>query len=355
VTRRRTVIGLLAAGAVAAGTGAGLRAAQASGGDEDDSTGAGTYPTAAIVRGDLAGSTATSGTLRFADEQKVQSAQDGIVTALPAAGSVVTVGRQLYAVDNVSVFLLRGSKPAWRDLTIGMDDGPDVKQLEVNLRSLGYLHRTPDRKFTWATATAIEKWQNARGLERTGRLPLGAVVFTRADLRIGTVTAQVGGRASTGTELFAATSTTQIVEANLKLADQKLAAAGAKVSLRLPDGAKTTGRISSIGTPAEKQGASGNREMVIPVEITLDHPAVAKDFQEASVTVSIPSAIRKNVLSVPVSALLAIDPQGFGVEVAGGDGTTRRVPVTAGLFAAGRVEISGPGIQAGQRVVVPRR
>ena len=36
------------------------------------------------------------------------------------------------------------------------------------------------------------------------------------------------------------------------------------------------------------------------------------------------------------------------------DGTTRKVPVTVGLFAGGRVEVSGEGISEGQRVVVPQ-
>jgi hypothetical protein len=59
------------------------------------------------------------------------------------------------------------------------------------------------------------------------------------------------------------------------------------------------------------------------------------------------------VLSVPVEALLALSGDRFGVEVLQADGTTKRMPVTTGLFAAGRVEVSGDGISAGQKVVVP--
>jgi hypothetical protein len=36
------------------------------------------------------------------------------------------------------------------------------------------------------------------------------------------------------------------------------------------------------------------------------------------------------------------------------DGTTRKIPVTTGLFAGGQVEISGRDVEEGQRVVVPR-
>jgi len=43
-----------------------------------------------------------------------------------------------------------------------------------------------------------------------------------------------------------------------------------------------------------------------------------------------------------------------GVELGESGGTTRKVPVTIGLFAGGRVEISGKDISEGQRVVVPQ-
>ena len=69
----------------------------------------------------------------------------------------------------------------------------------------------------------------------------------------------------------------------------------------------------------------------------------------------LPSEKRENVLSVPVGALVALSPEQFGVEVVQADNTTQRVPVTTGLFAAGRVEISGEGLAEGQRVVVPQR
>ena len=56
-----------------------------------------------------------------------------------------------------------------------------------------------------------------------------------------------------------------------------------------------------------------------------------------------------------MGALVALSPEQFGVEVVQDDNTTTRIPVTTGLFAAGRVEISGEGLAEGQRVVVPQR
>ncbi|MFC2557747.1 MAG: peptidoglycan-binding protein, partial [Pauljensenia sp.] len=77
--------------------------------------------------------------------------------------------------------------------------------------------------------------------------------------------------------------------------------------------------------------------------------------QEASVSLGITSQTRTNVLSVPLGALVALTTDQFGVEIVDDNGQVRRVPVTVGLFAGDRVEISGEGLAEGQRVVVPNR
>jgi hypothetical protein len=62
------------------------------------------------------------------------------------------------------------------------------------------------------------------------------------------------------------------------------------------------------------------------------------------------------VLAVTVSALVALAGGGYAVEVMHGSGATatgRLVAVWTGLFSATLVQVSGPGIAAGQRVEVP--
>ncbi len=308
-----------------------------------------------ITLGDLEGRTAVVGTLRYSDSGAIHSSTSGTVTELPAAGSVRTRGDRLYSVDDVPVFLLRGEVPAWRDFASGMDRGRDVQQLEENLRDLGYFSETPDDRFGWATTDAIVRWQKALGLHQSGTLPLGSVVFAPSDLRVSDLVSPLGSLVGPGTALYNATTTTQVVEANVKLADQQLAAIGTPVTVDLPGGASTTGQIASVGTPTEIDGTNGQKQTVIPVVINLDDPTQSEAFQQASVTVGIPSEKREQVLSVPVGALMAITGEKFGVEVVHPGGKTTLVPVTLGLFAGGRVEISGDGISAGDRVVVPQR
>ena len=62
-----------------------------------------------------------------------------------------------------------------------------------------------------------------------------------------------------------------------------------------------------------------------------------------------------NALVVPVDALLAQASGGYAVEVIGAARHHHLVAVTPGLFddAAGLVQVTGPGLAAGQHVVVP--
>ena len=364
-TRRRAFLAMGAAAILAAGAGAGAFASRsgpfAAKAKPTTSTFSGATDT--ITKGDLQGQTSVSGTLRYSDSRKFKSGFEGVLIQVPASGAVLTQGDVLYRTGNETAYLMRGNLPAWRSFEAGMEDGEDIRQLETALRDLGYFDYEPDDHFSWATTSAILKWQKDLDLPRTGTLPLGRIVFTPGDLRVGTVTARVGDRVAADTELFDVTSTTQVVDANIKLSDQKLAVAGTAVTIKLPDAKKTAGKITSVGTPTEKSSGSGSgagsgsgesKERVIPITVTLTDASATTNFQEVSVTVDLPSEKRTGVLSVPVGALLALSADQYGVEIVESGGTTRKVPVTIGLFAGGRVEISGKDISEGQRVVVPQ-
>ena len=366
-TRRRAFLAMGAAAILAAGAGAGAFASRsgpfAAKAKPTTSTFSGATDT--VTKGDLQGQTSVSGTLRYSDSRKFKSGFEGVLIQVPASGAVLTQGDVLYRTGNETAYLMRGNLPAWRSFEAGMEDGEDIRQLETALRDLGYFDYEPDDHFSWATTSAILKWQKDLDLPRTGTLPLGRIVFTPGDLRVGTVTARVGDRVAADTELFDVTSTTQVVDANIKLSDQKLAVAGTAVTIKLPDAKKTAGKITSVGTPTEKSSGSGSgsgagsgsgesKERVIPITVTLTDASATTNFQEVSVTVDLPSEKRTGVLSVPVGALLALSADQYGVEIVEAGGTTRKVPVTIGLFAGGRVEISGKDISEGQRVVVPQ-
>ena len=356
-TRRRAFLAMGAAAVLAAGAGAGAFASKSGpfAAKAKPTTSTFNGATDTITKGDLQGQTSVTGTLRYSDSRKFKSGFEGVLIQVPASGTVLTQGDVLYRTGTEIAYLMHGSLPAWRTFEAGMDNGEDIRQLETLLRDMGYFDYEPDNHFSWATTSAIMKWQKAVGLPQTGTIPLGRMVFTPGDLRVGTVTARVGDRIAADAELYDVTSTNQVVDANIKLSDQKLAVVGTAVTIKLPDANTTTGTITSVGTPTEKSSGSGDsKERVIPITVTLTDASATANFQEVSVTVDLPSDKREGVLSVPVGALLALSPDQYGVEIVESGGTTRKVPVTVGLFAGGRVEISGEGISEGQRVVVPQ-
>jgi hypothetical protein len=120
--------------------------------------------------------------------------------------------------------------------------------------------------------------------------------------------------------------------------------------ITLPTGRVTPGVVSSAG-----KVATGGNNPTITVTVTLKHPKAAGALDQAPVTVSITTASIKNALVVPVGALLARASGGYAVEEVTAGGRHHLVPVTLGLFdgAAGLVQVSGAGLAAGQRIVVP--
>jgi multidrug efflux pump subunit AcrA (membrane-fusion protein) len=147
-----------------------------------------------------------------------------------------------------------------------------------------------------------------------------------------------------------ATSTARQVTVALDAAEQSYVKAGDTVMITLPDGKATPGRVSSVGKVATSSGTP-----TVTVEVRPLHPAATGSLDQAPVKVAITTATVKNALVVPVAALLALGRGGYAVEVAGPGGRHHLVPVSLGLFddAAGLVQVSGSGLGAGQRVVVP--
>jgi len=68
------------------------------------------------------------------------------------------------------------------------------------------------------------------------------------------------------------------------------------------------------------------------------------------VSVDLVSERRRDVLTVPVTALVARPGGGYAVESAADH---ILVAVTPGLYTDSLVEVSGSGLRAGMRVVVP--
>jgi hypothetical protein len=68
-----------------------------------------------------------------------------------------------------------------------------------------------------------------------------------------------------------------------------------------------------------------------------------------TVSVRFTRRVRRHVLSVPLTALIAIGGERFAVHVLEG-GARRQIVVAPGLAADGYVEVEGKGLEAGMRL-----
>ncbi|MDX3226792.1 peptidoglycan-binding domain-containing protein [Streptomyces sp. ME19-01-6] len=344
------VLLLAGVGATAATLGLGGRAS----GDQA----AGELPpnTAEVTRRTLKDTQSVDGQLGFGPAATLAARRPGTVTGAPEAGDRITRGQALYEADGRPVTLMYGSTPAYRPMKTGTE-GVDVRQLEKNLSALGYTGFTVDDEYTAATAEAVRAWQEDLGLAETGSVELGSVVFAPGAVRVDSVAARKGDTVGPGGKVLSYTATEQAVTVELDPADQRLAKEGREVEVVLPDDRTVKGTVQDVATviePGNGQGEEAKTKVEVVVGFKDEVGRKAADaYTLAAVHVDFASETREDVLTVPVGALLALAEGGFGVEVVHGS-TSSYVPVTTGLFADGRVEISGEGIAEGTKVGVPK-
>jgi hypothetical protein len=165
-----------------------------------------------------------------------------------------------------------------------------------------------------------------------------------------------------------------VATVDLSASSQSEAVVGSHVTVEMPNGSVVAGTITSVSPVATSSGADGSStrgspsnggagggagggssentgsgsSATVPVTITLDRHVSGAGLDQASVSVNFAQAKAKNVLSVPVTALVATSGDIYAVQEAAAP--HKLLPVSTGLFAAGYVQISGPGIDQGLQV-----
>jgi peptidoglycan hydrolase-like protein with peptidoglycan-binding domain len=313
-----------------------------------------------VTRQTLVETVTLAGKLNYGGAIPLTATATGTVTWLPEPGVTIGRGQALLRADEQPVVLLYGALPMYRALGEGAN-GADVLQLERNLSTLGYRGFTVDEEFSTATTTAVKRWQKDLMLPETGAVQRGQVVYAPGPVRIARQLVRVGASA-TG-DLLSYTGNSRIVTIDASAEEAGWAVKGTAVTVALPGGATVDGRVSGVTsvdtesagdqrTPDPASPGTGNATVAVTVAIA-DQKALGP-LDAAAVDVRYTAKQRKDVLTVPVGALLALAEGGYGLEVVAGPGQGRHVvPVTVGMFAGGRVEVSGDGLAEGVAVGVP--
>ena len=360
---RPGVLLAVAAGALAL-TGGAIALAALTG--ETKADGAATATTTALVaRRDLVQRETVPGTLGYADPRNTVATTTGTLTWLPEAGALIAPGGVLYRLDGRPVFLLNGAEPASRSFVPGMAPGRDVLQLKRALRQLGYdraRQMVLDQGFDFAARAIVERWQRAVGVEPTGAVSLGEVVFQPGSRRVGELVVTVGQSVTAGHVLFATSSAVRLVTGAIDASLQSALRVGDTVSVDLLNGTVVRGTITAVDNVAtapkqaegEQQGGGTEANSTVGFRVRLNNPRLAGRLDQAPVTIDVARHRANDVLSVPVTALLALDGGGYGVQVMR-NGVPTLVGVKPGFYSDdGYVEIEPGAAESGERVVVPR-
>ncbi|MCU7723034.1 peptidoglycan-binding protein [Actinoplanes sp. KI2] len=311
---------------------------------------------ATVTRMTLSTVATVAGQLGHGTPEPIVAKAAGTLTWLPPVGTVLRRGDPVLRADERPVVVFYGDLPMYRPLALN-SKGDDVEQFERNLADLGYGGFTVDQEYSDRTVAAVKRWQRDLQLPQTGSVDVQAVIYVAGPVRVAKQSVRVGAAAAG--EVLDCTPDTKVVIAQVPAAQAAWAVRGAKVKVALPNGKKVDGVVRSVGTDAESEGdggdgsasSSGGNHATVAATITIaDQAAIGRlDSGPAQITYTVKE--RRDVLTVPVSALVAPIEGGYAVELM--DGGDRLVPVTTGLFADGRVEITGDGVTEGAQVRVP--
>jgi hypothetical protein len=329
--------------------------------------GAPSAQTTTVTRTDLSDTRTLPGTLGFGGAMAVKGAGTGLVTELPQVSATVARGKPLYWVNDQPVMVFFGDTPLFRTLDKPGMSGRDVTVLADNLLALGYdigpvieAARAPDApqdsasgratKLTPQLLAALKRWQRNTGQRTTGTLAVGQVVVVPGTARVSGVKAALGDPAAEDIATLTSEQKSVTVKADPGSADE--VHDGDAVTITLPDARQIPGRVSSVGTtvqggPSTDDPTGSETAPTLLLTVVPGSSADVKGLDAASVQVTFTTATERNVLVVPVGALLALQEGGYALQRPDG----QLVAVKTGLFAKGRVEVSGAGIAAGDRVV----
>ncbi|MFJ3642386.1 peptidoglycan-binding protein [Streptomyces sp. NPDC090108] len=363
----------------------------------------------AVLRGDVtSGSTLSITPTSVADTRALGGGTNPggmppvLTRKLAHVGDTVAAARPMAEFSGRPVYVLPGRIPVYRDILPG-ESGQDVAQLQNALAGLGLYAGGDERgSFGAATGKAVTALYHrmgypvpvTRGGDGTGQaadpagtagtgggngaaggpfVPASEMAFVSSvPVRVVSLPASVGDKV-TGPAVTLATGGLKLT-GYLDPSYHDLVKEGLKVRITSESlGLTASGTVASVGalvTPGDKsgdrssdgaapdQGAGGLANGGIPY-LPMQIARTGKwdnrlDGQNVRITLTA-AATSGAVLTVPEAAINAGANARTSVTVLGSDGSQHRVPVTVGVAADGRVQVTPEGtarLRAGDRVVV---
>ncbi len=276
----------------------------------------------------------------------------GVVTGVAvAAGDEVSQGSTLYLVDQRPIVVAQGGVPAYRAIAKG-DEGTDVAQIQEMLVATGHYKGVADGKAGAGTIAAIRSWQKASGVQQTGIVELGDVIFvpqlpTRVALDSKVI--DRGLLVSGGEQVVRALPSAPDFTVPVTDSQSRMMPAGVRVTITSPDHALWEGVVA--GEVRHDQAGT----VTVTVQLKAADGGVICGDACAQVPVTGQALLSSRIVTVePVAGLVV--PSAALVTTAGGqvaviDADGARVTVKVVTSARGMSVIEGA--ELGLRVRVP--
>ena len=272
--------------------------------------------------------------------------------------------------------LLFGQIPAWREIKMGITPGLDIKQLKHNLAMLGYGSESTTNEsseiFTSLTKESIKKMQVDLGLNSTGTLSLGDIVFLpgKSTVQYNSNFPSIGTVVSPNSVVISllpieeeslsnktltpqSFKSLQKVSTTIPVVNKELIQIDSQVKIELPNELEVYGSVSDIGKIAIIPQGNQSGDPYLEVSITIKGDKSFPEWTGANVTVYVTREIASAVMAVPVTSLVSLLGGGYGLEVVTNN-TTQLVPVEVGMYSDGWVEVRSEYLKTGVKVMNPK-
>ncbi len=283
----------------------------------------------------------TRGTARFGSAQQLHVApsalrtQVGVIDAVPTLGQVLAEGDVVLTASGRPVFLLEGSRPAYRDLGPGLD-GADVAQLETALERLGFPPGPVDGIYDEETERAVSAWYEAAGFPATSTTADQLAGIRRSEETL--ATARLDALSALGSVVGA--------ERDLATAQAELDSARAAAETGPVTVASARAGFDAAQAHATGIAAAGARRVVDAQQEVTNAPALLAAAQ-ADAAASVAAARAALDAATASREAILTDPTSSPAQI-----TAAQTDVTAAQSALDSAVLTGQqSIQAAQRVV----
>jgi peptidoglycan hydrolase-like protein with peptidoglycan-binding domain len=229
-------------------------------------------------------------------------------------------------------------------MSTSSDDGADIAQLESALVALGYDPDgkvTVDDEFDSATRTMVKLWQAGLGVEQTGEIVLGSIVFLPPATTVTAAEQEVGDSVSEGDTVLQLAASTQEVVIEVPEDDQALVVPGLAVKV---------GDLE--GTVAELRSADSDGAVIVEA-VVIPASEIEGATNGSSVTVTLTLENATNVLLVPAEALVSHIDGTYAVQLEGAGDTSKWLTVEVVGVSGSNVAVRGDGVAEGTAVLLP--